>query len=43
MSESIPLEQGLRHVLFFLLHKYIESESIPLEQGLRQTTWRVKK
>ena len=35
MSESIPLEQGLRQVVQFLYFLQSRSESIPLEQGLR--------
>ena len=36
MSESIPLEQGLRHSFFSFSEKDKLSESFPLEQGLRQ-------
>ena len=37
VSEGIPLEQGLRHCLFYLFHIDYESEGIPLEQGLRHS------
>ena len=35
MSESIPLEQGLRPITADLCKWNEKSESIPLEQGLR--------
>ena len=35
MSESIPLEQGLRHITGNRYNLQSQSEGIPLEQGLR--------
>ena len=40
MSEGIPLQQGLRHIKFWVFSPiYVMSEGIPLQQGLRRANF----